>query len=135
LPEKRILIADDEPHLIRSLSFVLKKEGFTIESASDGVQALNKVKEFKPHVLFLDLQIPGMDGFEVCKRIKGDPEYADTYVIMLTAKGQNQDRDRGLAAGTNEYLTKPFSPKELVQHLRDLFGPEDLLKIEQGRTP
>lgn len=123
MPEKTILIADDEPYLIRSLSFVLKKEGYLVETAMDGFEALEKIKRLKPNVVFLDIQLPKMDGFEVCRQIRADPELGETYIIMLTAKGQDLDRQRGLAVGANEYLTKPFSPKELIGHLRELLGP------------
>ena len=118
--DKKILIADDEPFVIRSLSFVLQKEGYQVETAMNGVEALDRSRRMKPHLLFLDLQLPQMDGFEVCRQIKNDPELRDTYVILLTAKGQDDDRKRGLAAGANEYMTKPFSPKELLTHLRKI---------------
>ena len=120
---KRILIVDDEPYLIRSLSFVLRKEGYQVESAIDGLEALEKVKLIHPHLVFLDLHLPKMDGFEACKKIKSDPDLQQTYVILLTAKGQEADRKKGMAAGANEYLTKPFSPKDLVAHLRGIFSP------------
>lgn len=123
MPEKTILIADDEPYLIRSLSFVLKKEGYLVETAMDGLEALEKIKRLKPDLVFLDIQLPKMDGFEVCRQIRADPELGETYIIMLTAKGQDLDRQRGLAVGAHEYLTKPFSPKELIGHLRELLGP------------
>ena len=102
---------------------MLKKEGYQIDSAIDGLEALEKIKSFHPNLVFLDLHLPKMDGFEVCKKIKSDPELQQTYVILLTAKGQEDDRKKGMAAGANEYLTKPFSPKELVAHLRGIFSP------------
>ncbi len=123
MPGKTILIADDEPYLIRSLSFVLKKEGYPVETAMDGLEALEKIRRLRPHLVFLDIQLPKMDGFEVCRQIRADPEIQSTYIIMLTAKGQDLDRQKGLAVGANEYLTKPFSPKELIQHLQGLLSP------------
>ena len=123
MPGKTILIADDEPYLIRSLSFVLKKEGYLVETAMDGLEALEKIRRLRPQLVFLDLQLPKMDGFEVCQQIKADPELRETYIIMLTAKGQDLDRQKGLAVGANEYLTKPFSPKELIKHLQSLLSP------------
>jgi two-component system, OmpR family, alkaline phosphatase synthesis response regulator PhoP len=122
LPNQRVLIVDDEPYLVRSLSFVLKKEGFLIESASDGKEAIEKANSFHPRLIFLDLQLPKMDGFEVCRAIRANPDISDSYIILLTAKGQEDDRRRGMEAGANEYLTKPFSPKDLLEHLRELFG-------------
>jgi two-component system, OmpR family, alkaline phosphatase synthesis response regulator PhoP len=121
LTDPRILIADDEPYLVRSLSFVLRKEGYQVDTAMDGLEALEMVRRLKPRLLFLDLQLPKMDGFEVCRQIKNDPELRDTYIILLTAKGQDEDRQKGLAAGADEYLTKPYSPKEMLTHLRNLF--------------
>ena len=123
MAEKTILIADDEPYLIRSLSFVLKKEGYLFEVAMDGLEALEKVRRLRPSLVFLDIQLPKMDGFEVCRQIKTDLELREIYIIMLTAKGQDLDRQKGLAVGANEYMTKPFSPKELIGHLRGLLGP------------
>jgi len=123
LSGKTILIADDEPYLIRSLSFVLKKEGYLVETAMDGLAALEKIRRLRPQLVFLDLQLPKMDGFEVCRQIKADTELCKTYIIMLTAKGQDLDRQKGLAVGANEYLTKPFSPKELIKHLQSLLSP------------
>jgi len=121
LANKRILIVDDEPYLIRSLSFVLKKEGYEVETAQDGGEAMEVAKQTKPDLIFLDIQLPKLDGFEVCHRVKSDPELRGTYIIMLTAKGQEFDRKKGLEAGADEFLTKPFSPKELIGHLRQLF--------------
>ena len=123
MPGKTILIADDEPYLIRSLSFVLKKEGYLFEVAMDGLEALEKIRRLRPSLVFLDIQLPKMDGFEVCRQIKTDPELREIYIIMLTAKGQDLDRQRGLAVGANEYMTKPFSPKELIKHLQGLLSP------------
>ena len=123
MPGKTILIADDEPYLIRSLSFVLKKEGYLVETAMDGLEALEKIRRLRPQLVFLDLQLPKMDGFEVCRQTRADTELCKTYIIMLTAKGQDLDRQKGLAVGANEYLTKPFSPKELIKHLQSLLSP------------
>ncbi len=121
MTERRILIADDEPYLIRSLSYILRKEGYQVDTAMDGLEALEMVRRLKPRLLFLDLQLPKIDGFEVCRQIKSDPQLQKTYIILLTAKGQDEDRRRGLAAGADEYLKKPYSPKEVVMHLQDLF--------------
>ena len=120
MPDKLILVVDDEPYLLRSLSFVLKKEGYQVESATDGLEALEKARRLRPRLIILDLQLPKMNGFEVCRQIKDDPELRETYIILLTAKGQDEDRKQGLAAGADEYLTKPFSPKELMKHLQKI---------------
>jgi len=116
-----ILVADDEPYVQRSLEFVLKREGFEVVTAINGEDALRKIREFKPKVVFLDLMMPKMNGFETCREIKSDPSLKGTYVIILTAKGQEADRDMGLRAGADNYITKPFSPKEIVQMVRSIF--------------
>ncbi len=109
-----ILVIDDEPFIQRSLAFVLRKEGFEVQVASNGEEGLAKARGLKPGLIFLDLMMPKVNGFEVCKSIKSDEGLKDTYVIILTAKGQEVDRERGLAVGANEFMTKPFSPKEIV---------------------
>ena len=118
MENKSILVVDDEPFILRSILYVLKREGFETFSATDGVEALQLLQEVKPRLMFLDVMMPRMNGYEVCTAVKNDPRLKDIYVIMLTAKGQEQDRIRGLAAGADEYLTKPFSPAHLVQQAR-----------------
>ncbi len=115
-----ILVVDDDPYIQRALSFVLRKEGFQVETASDGQTALSKAKEFKPDVIFLDLVIPKTNGFEVCRAIKSDVELKGAYVVILTAKGQEVDKERGFREGADEYLTKPFSPKDIVAKVRSI---------------
>lgn len=115
-----ILIVDDEPYMQRSLSFVFRKEGFKVEVASNGEEALKKTKEFKPKIVFLDLMIPKINGFDVCRAIKSDKELRDSHVIILTAKGQEVDKERGLSAGADDFITKPYSPKEVVDKVRSI---------------
>jgi two-component system alkaline phosphatase synthesis response regulator PhoP len=110
-----ILIVDDEPFIQRSLAFVLRKAGFEVEVASDGKEGLRKVRELNPKIIYLDLMMPGLSGFEVCETIKSDEKLKDIHVVILTAKGQDVDKDRGIAAGADEFMTKPFSPKEVVE--------------------
>ena len=115
-----ILVADDDPYVKRSLSFVFRKEGFEVEVASNGEEALKKAKELKPKIIFLDLMMPKLNGFDACRAIKSDKELRDCYVIILTAKGQEVDKEKGLSAGANDYITKPFSPKEVVAKVRSV---------------
>jgi len=117
-----ILVVDDEPNLIRSLTFVLEKEGYRVESAEDGVEALAKVHASKPSLIFLDVMMPKKNGYEVCQEIKSDPELADIHVIMLTAKGQEADRQKALAARADEVISKPFSPASVVARVREILG-------------
>jgi len=122
MPNKKILIADDEPYILRSLSFVLKKEGFDIETACNGEEALEKAQQFNPKILFLDVMMPKKDGYEVCNKLKSNPETKDIYIIMLTAKGQIIDKEKGLTTGADEYITKPFSPREIVNKVKKIMG-------------
>ncbi len=120
MTNKKILIADDEPYILRSLSFVLKKEGFDVEIACNGEEALEKTQQFNPKILFLDVMMPIKDGYKVCKKLKSNPETKDIYIIMLTAKGQIIDREKGLTIGADEYITKPFAPREIVDKVKKI---------------
>jgi len=119
---KRILIVDDEPHILRSLGFVLRKAGYEILEARSGQQALQIIRDERPDLVFLDIMIPETDGYEVCRRVKSSPELASTYVVMLTAKGQEDDRQKGVDAGADEYMTKPFSPTRAVARVKAVFN-------------
>ncbi|MEO5941006.1 MAG: response regulator [Candidatus Limnocylindrales bacterium] len=120
-----VLIVDDEQHirlLIEQTLEDLEDEGVELQTASDGEMALDVVRNHHPELVFLDVMMPKMNGFEVCRAIKADPEMAATTVVMLTAKGQAYDRDEGLAAGADRYLTKPFDPDELLDVARAALG-------------
>jgi two-component system alkaline phosphatase synthesis response regulator PhoP len=115
-----ILVIDDEPYILRSLSYLLAREGYRVETATNGAEGLARVRDLRPPLVFLDIMMPLMNGYEVCEQIKQDPALANTYVIMLSAKGQQIDRERGLLGGADEYMTKPFSPREVAQRVRDI---------------
>jgi DNA-binding response OmpR family regulator len=117
-----ILLVDDEPYILRSLSYLLAREGYEVETASNGEEGLARLRQLRPPLVFLDIMMPRMNGYEVCEQIKQDPALANTYVIMLSAKGQQIDRERGLLGGADEYMTKPFSPREIAQRVRALFA-------------
>ncbi len=117
-----ILIADDEPYILRSLSFVLKKEGYSCETARDGEEAIEKAKRLQPKVLFLDIMMPKKTGFEVCRILKADPTYRATRIIMLTAKGQQHDIEEAKSSGADDYVTKPFSPRKVLEKLASLIN-------------
>jgi DNA-binding response OmpR family regulator len=116
-----ILVIDDEPYALRAMSYLLTREGYDVITASNGQEGLDKVRELRPPLVFLDIMMPQLDGYEVCQRIRADHNLDQTYVIMLSAKGQQVDRERGLEAGANEYMTKPFSPREVVKRLAEIF--------------
>jgi phosphate regulon transcriptional regulator PhoB len=111
---KKILIVDDEPDLVELVSYNLRKEGFKVSSASNGEDALEKVRKDGYDLIILDLMLPGIQGAELCRMLRGNPKTETIPVIMLTAKGELADKIRGLETGADDYMTKPFSPKELV---------------------
>lgn len=116
----KILIADDEPFVTRSLAYVFQREGFVFDTAADGEEALTKAQTLKPKILFLDIMMPKKTGYDVCAQLKSDSKFHSIYIIMLTAKGQEEDKAKSLAMGANEYLTKPFSPQFVVNHVKEL---------------
>ena len=120
-----VLVVDDEPHirlLIEQTLEELEDEGVELLTAADGEAALEIVRANPPDLLFLDVMMPRMNGFDVCRAIKDDPRVAATYIVLLTAKGQAYDRDQGLAAGADLYMTKPFDPDELLRRARSVLG-------------
>lgn len=119
---KKVLICDDEPYILESVSYVARKEGCEIFTAEDGAEALEVARAEKPDLILLDLMMPKKNGFEVCNELRNDPELKDTYVIILTARGQEADQHEAIRTGANEYLTKPFSPRALQQKIHDVFA-------------
>jgi DNA-binding response OmpR family regulator len=119
-----ILVIDDEPYILRSLSYLLQREGYRVETATNGEEGLARVRDLRPPLMFLDIMMPNMNGYEVCEQVKQDPSLAGTYVIMLSAKGQQIDRERGLLGGADEYMTKPFSPREVAQRVRAILAEQ-----------
>ena len=109
------LVVEDEPPLARLVSAYLEREGFTVDVAGDGEEALRLAREREPGVVVLDLMLPGIDGIEVCRRLRG---FSDAYVVMLTARAEEVDRIVGLSTGADDYVAKPFSPGELVARIR-----------------
>ena len=119
---KKILVVDDEPNIVRSLTFVLDKGGYDVSIAGDGVEAMSMIRESKPNILILDVMMPNKSGYDVCSEIKSDPELRDIHVVMLTAKGQVGDREAVLSQGADEYISKPFSPIEILARVKELLG-------------
>lgn len=119
---KTIVIADDEPHVLRSLEFILKKQGYKVITACNGEEALEKVIANSPDLVFLDIQMPKMDGNTVLKKLREDDTYQDLFIVMITAKGQETDRLNSLESGANEYITKPYSPRKLIARVKEILG-------------
>jgi len=119
---KRILVVDDEPNVIKSLTFVLGKAGYEVSSETNGEEAMTKIIELKPGLVFLDVMMPKKDGYEVCQEVKKNSGLRDIHIILLTAKGQEVDREQGLRVGADEFMTKPFSPISVVEKVKELLG-------------
>ncbi len=117
---KKILIADDNENIREALTYLLEDEGYKLWMAKDGAEALKEVRNVRPDILFLDIMMPEMNGYDVCRIIKNDPELSKTYVIMLTAKGQVAEQERGKEVGADEYIVKPFSPMEILSKIKKL---------------
>ena len=115
---KNILVVDDEADLVELVSYNLKKEGFIVDSASDGETALTRIRKGKYDLLILDLMLPGIQGMELCRILRNDPKTSVLPIIMLTAKGEEVDRILGLEMGADDYMAKPFSPRELVARVK-----------------
>ena len=118
----RILVVDDEIYIVHILDFSLGMEGYEVVTALDGEQALEKARTEKPDLIVLDIMMPKLDGYETCKRLKADPETKDVPVILLSAKGRNVDQKVGFEVGADDYITKPFSPRKLVERINAILG-------------
>lgn len=119
---KKILIVDDEPNIVISLEFLMKKEGFDIAVASNGEEALAKVASFSPDLVLLDVMMPKKSGFEVCEALRADAAQSALKIIMLTAKGRDTEVAKGMALGADAYVTKPFSTKDLVAQVKTILS-------------
>jgi len=131
-----IIVVDDEADIVELVSYNLKKEGFLVDAASDGETALAKIRKGRYDLLILDLMLPGIQGVELCRILRNDPKSAGLPIIMLTAKGEEVDKILGLEMGADDYITKPFSPRELIARVRAVLrrskekaAPEKTLKI------
>jgi two-component system phosphate regulon response regulator PhoB len=113
-----ILVVEDEPPLVEVLRYNLEKEGYLVNVAENGAQALSKVHESAPDLVILDWMLPELSGIEVCRQLREDPDSREVPVIMLTARGEEADRVKGLASGADDYVVKPFSPAELLARVR-----------------
>ena len=113
-----ILVVDDEPNIVLSLEFLLKQAGFRVRTVSNGEAALAAIAQEPPDLVLLDVMIPGRDGYAVCQEIRNNPAWRNMRIIMLTAKGGDIQREKGLSLGADEYVTKPFSTRELVERVR-----------------
>lgn len=119
---KRVLLIEDEPNIIEAISFILSRDGFTVHTHEDGETAVAKVQNTPPDMVILDVMLPGKSGFEILRELKSDPSTEHLPVLMLTAKGQEKDREQALRLGADHFMTKPFSNSEVREHVRDVLG-------------
>lgn len=117
---KKLLIVDDEPNIAISVEFLMRREGYQVSLAKDGCEGLARIREWKPDLVLLDVMMPKMDGFQVCKAVREDAALADTLIVMLTAKGREAEVEKGLSMGADAYIPKPFSTSELVNKVNSL---------------
>lgn len=131
-PLLKVLVIDDEENIVEFVKLGLRYEGFQVESASDGLLGLAAAQRINPDIIILDLMMPGIDGLEVCRRLRSNPVTQDVPVIMLTAKDEVRDRVLGLEVGADDYLTKPFSFDELLARLRAILRRQNRTRSEQN---
>lgn len=118
----KILIVDDEPNILVSLEYLMKREGHEVFLARDGEEALDVLRRERPRLVLLDVMMPKKSGFEVCQELRADESLKDTLVLMLTAKGRETDTAKGMGVGANAYVTKPFSTRELVDKVSEMLA-------------
>ena len=119
---KRVLVVDDEPNIVMSLEFLMRRAGFEVGVARNGREALEALEGAPPDLLLLDVMMPEFDGYEVCERVRARPDWSGTKIVMLTARGREVERERGLSLGADAYVTKPFSTRDLVEQVKRMLG-------------
>ena len=122
MSSKKILIVDDEVDLVETIRFPLEMEGYTVLVSYNGEDALNQARRERPHLILLDLMLPKLDGYKVCRLLKFDEKFKHIPILMLTAKTQQKDKSMGMETGADEYITKPFDMEELMKKLRSYLG-------------
>ncbi len=130
MPHQTIVVIEDEKNIVRVLTYNLEREGYQVRVATDGAVALETIRRQLPDLVLLDLMLPTLDGLEVCRQLRADPRTAQVPIIMLTAKTQEADRIVGLELGADDYLPKPFSPRELVARVKAV-----LRRAQRGEAP
>ncbi|CAO1663622.1 MULTISPECIES: response regulator transcription factor [Halomonadaceae] len=120
----KVLVVDDEPNIVLSLEFLMEQAGFEVVTAEDGEQALARVQDSQPDLLLLDISLPGISGFDVLERLRNEESTAQLPIIMLTAHGRDVEREKGMALGADDYITKPFSTQSLVEKVKALLIKE-----------
>jgi DNA-binding response OmpR family regulator len=119
---KKILIIEDDPATSRLVDYSLKHEGFEVITALNGLDGIRKARSEKPDLVILDVMLPGMDGFEICHRLRAEPDTAKLLILMFSAKAQEIDKETGLKVGANDYLAKPAAPSDIISHVEKLLA-------------
>jgi len=132
MAREKILVVDDEEDILELVKYNLSKEGYTVQCVGSGEEALEQAAKMRPDLIVLDLMLPGLDGLEVCRQLKGEQKTAQIPVVMLTAKADDADIVAGLELGADDYITKPFSPRVLIAHLRAVLRRRSRDKAEEG---
>lgn len=117
-----ILVVDDEPNIVVSLEFLMKEAGYDVRVAHNGDEGLRAIEDRAPDVVLLDVMMPKRNGYDLCQTIRANPEWSDVRIIMLTAKGRDIEREKGLALGADDYITKPFSTREVMERVKRYLG-------------
>ena len=125
--KRKVLIADDEPNIVTSLEYLMLRSGYEVRIARDGDEVLSLVESFRPDVVLLDVMMPRRNGYEVCQKIRERPDWRDTRIVMLSAKGREAEVNKGLSLGADTYVTKPFSNQELIATIKAL--------LDEGAKP
>ena len=122
---RSVLVVDDEPNIVLSLEFIMKQAGFEVRVARDGDEALGAIEASPPDLVLLDVMMPNRDGYDVCQTIRANPAWQGIHIIMLTAKGRDIEREKGMALGADDYITKPFSTREVIARVQQFLdtGP------------
>ena len=120
----QILLVDDEPNILLSLQFLMKRAGYQVITATDGEQALSQVEALTPDLILLDINMPKLNGYAVCERIRANPAWQHIRIVLLTAKGREVEKEKGLALGADAYITKPFSNQALIDKVQTLLSTE-----------
>lgn len=120
---RSVLVVDDEANIVLSLEFLLKRAGYDVRVARNGEEAVKAVAERTPDLVILDVMMPTLDGYHVCETIRADPKLRSVRILMLTAKSRDVEREKALALGADDYVTKPFSTRDLVERVKTILGP------------
>jgi len=120
--DKKILVIEDDPATLRLVDYSLRYEGYQVLTASNGLEGIRKAHNEAPDLIILDVMLPGMDGFEICHRLRSEPDTAQLPILMFSAKAQEIDKDTGLKVGADDYLSKPAAPADIVNHVESLLA-------------